>query len=77
MCIGSVYRWIQMGKGAVTLLSQAAMYEKSTPNVPVYKVAHRDPPRMPRFAIIQISEKVKKLKKSKKQKNDFFKKMTF
>lgn len=29
------------------------------------------------FAIIQISEKVKKLKKSKKQKNDFFKKMTF
>ena len=77
MCIGSVYRWIQMGKGAVTLLSQAAMYEKSTPNVPVPKVAHRDPPRLPRFAIIQISEKVKKLKKSKKQKNDFFKKMTF
>ena len=53
------------------------MYEKSTPNVPVYKVAHRDPPRMPRFAIIQVSEKVKKLKKLKKQKNDFFKKMTF
>ena len=77
MCIGSVYRLCKMGKGAVTLLSQAAMYEKSTPNVPVYKVAHRDPPRMPRFAIIQISEKVKKLKKSKKQKNDFFKKMTF
>ena len=77
MCIGSVYRWIQMGKGAVTLLSYAAMYEKSTPKVPVYKVAHRDPPRMPRFAIIQVSEKVRKLKKSKKQKNDFFKKMTF
>ena len=77
MCIGSVYRSRQIGKGAVTLLSQAAMYEKSTPNVPVYKVAHRDPPRMPRFAIIQVSEKVRKLKKSKKQKNDFFKKMTF
>jgi len=53
------------------------MYEKSTPNVPVPKVAHRDPPRMPRFAIIEISEKVKKLKKSKKQKTDFFKKVTF
>ena len=77
MCIGSVYRLCKLGKGAVTLLSQAAMYEKSTPNVPVYKVAHRDPPRMPRFAIIQVSEKVRKLKKSKKQKNDFFKKMTF
>ena len=77
MCIGSVDRLCKLGKGAVTLLSQAAMYEKSTPNVPVYKVAHRDPPRLPRFAIIQISEKVKKLKKSKKQKNDFFKKMTF
>ena len=77
MCIGSVYRLWKLGKGAVTLLSQAAMYEKSTPNVPVYKVAHRDPPRMPRFAIIQVSEKVRKLKKSKKQKNDFFKKMTF
>ena len=77
MCIGSVYRLCKLGKGAVTLLSQAAMYEKSTPNVPVYKVAHRDPPRMPRFAIIQVSEKVRKLKKSKKQKNDFLKKMTF
>ena len=77
MCIGSVYRLCKLGKGAVTLLSQAAMYEKSTPNVPVYKVAHRDPPRMPRFAIIQVSEKVRKLKKSKKQKTDFFKKMTF
>ena len=77
MCIGFVYRLCKWGKCAVTLLSQAAMYEKSSRNVPVYKVAHRDPPRMPRFAIIQISEKVKKLKKSKKQKNDFFKKMTF
>jgi len=53
------------------------MYEKSTPNVPVPKVAHRVPPSMPRFAIMQVSEKVRKLKKSKKQKNDFFKKMTF
>ena len=77
MCIGSVYRLCKLGKGAVTLLSQAAMYEKSTPNVPLYKLAHRDPPRMPRFAIIQVSEKVRKLKKSKKQKTDFFKKMTF